>query len=59
MLITFRGRFIVFADLLAFCDWKNGVSKKRAWTSMPRFLKSVEASILSRPPEKMDKAFIL
>jgi hypothetical protein len=53
------GRFMVSADLMAFGDEKNGVSKKKAWTSMPWALMSTEANMLSRPPEKTDKTFIL
>ena len=58
MSTTLRGRFIALADLWARSGPKNGVLKKRPRTSIPWALTSWAASILSRPPENTQRAFI-
>ena len=56
---TLKGRFMDRAETMARSALKNGVSKKRARTSMSCALMSSAASMLSRPPEKTQIAFII
>gem|GEM_PF-5188855 len=52
------GSFRAAADSMAFEDSKKGVSKKTGRISIPWAATTPAASMLSRPPENTQRAFI-